>query len=108
MTISWEASMIAADADFDGAPLLRKEFELEAGHGRVSSAVLHGTSFGIFEATVNGTPVGPEVFTPGWSSYEWRLRYYSFDVSDLLAAKTVIGVLLVERRRSEGTLRLGP
>ena len=29
----WSAVMIAPDDDFDGAPLLRKEFRLDEGHG---------------------------------------------------------------------------
>ena len=31
----WRARMIAADLDFGGAPLLRREFDLEGGHGDV-------------------------------------------------------------------------
>ncbi len=55
--------------------MLRKEFTLDAGHGAVSAATLHVTAHGIVEPTVNGTAVSDEVLTPGWSSYEWRLRY---------------------------------
>ncbi len=38
--MTWHARMIAADAEYDGAPLLRREFALEEGHGAVTSAVL--------------------------------------------------------------------
>ena len=31
-----------------------------------------------FEAYLNGTPVSDDVLSPGWSSYEWRLRYRSY------------------------------
>ncbi len=94
MSIPWQASMIAADADFDGAPLLRKEFGLDSGHGKVTSAVLRATAFGIYEATINGVPAGPDVFSPGWSSYEWRLRYRTYDVTQQLGENNVLGVSL--------------
>jgi alpha-L-rhamnosidase len=90
----WHAAMITPDEDFDGAPLLRKEFSLEEGHGAVAKATLRATAFGVYEALINGVPVGEDVLSPGWSSYEWRLRYRSYDVTALVQPSTVIGVSL--------------
>ncbi|MFF1253838.1 family 78 glycoside hydrolase catalytic domain [Pseudarthrobacter sp. NPDC058329] len=90
----WQAAMITPTEDFDGAPLLRKEFRLEGGHGGVAKAMLRATAFGVYEAAINGVPVGEDVLSPGWSSYEWRLRYRSYDVTDLVQPTTVIGVSL--------------
>ena len=90
----WSATMIAPDQDFDGAPLLRKEFRLDEGHGPVVSAQLRATAFGIYEAQINGIPVADDVLSPGWSSYEWRLRYRSYDVTALVGPATVIGIAL--------------
>ena len=76
MTHHWSADLIAPDEDFAGAPLLRKEFTLDAGHGDVvTAATLHVTAHGIVEPTLNGAAVSDDVLTPGWTSYEWRLRY---------------------------------
>ena len=86
--------MIAADEDFNGAPLLRKEFSLVDGHGAAVRATLRATAFGIFEAMINGHPVGQDVLSPGWSSYEWRLRYRTYDVTGLLEPATVLGVAI--------------
>jgi alpha-L-rhamnosidase len=86
MSRTWSASMIGPDEDFAGAPVLRKEFQPDAGHGEVVGAVLHATARGVFTASINGTPVSDDVLSPGWSSYEWRLRYRSYDVTDLLRA----------------------
>ena len=36
MSLTWSALPIAADEDFDGAPLLRTEFALEDGHGQIA------------------------------------------------------------------------
>ncbi|HEY9290880.1 MAG TPA: family 78 glycoside hydrolase catalytic domain [Microlunatus sp.] len=80
------ATMIAADDDFFGAPLLRTEFDLESGHGRLVSATLTATALGVVELEINGEQVGPDVLTPGWSSYQWRIRYRSWDVTRLLPA----------------------
>ncbi|SFT90615.1 family 78 glycoside hydrolase catalytic domain [Arthrobacter sp. ov118] len=95
MTLApWHAAMISPDQDFDGAPLLRKEFALAEGHGAVATATLRATAYGIYQAFINGTPVGDDVLSPGWSSYEWRLRYRTYDVTALLESSTVLGVEL--------------
>ncbi|WP_314216042.1 family 78 glycoside hydrolase catalytic domain [Pseudarthrobacter equi] len=91
---SWLAAMITPENDFDGAPLLRKEFTLEEGHGAVVKATLRATALGVYEASINGVPAGPDVLSPGWSSYEWRLRHRSYDVTALIRPTTVIGVEL--------------
>lgn len=91
---SWLAAMITPENDFEGAPLLRKEFTLEDGHGAVVKATLRATALGVYEASINGVPAGPDVLSPGWSSYEWRLRHRSYDVTALIRPTTVIGVEL--------------
>ena len=94
MSLTWSALPIAPNQDFDGAPLLRTEFVLEEGHGPVSRATLHATAQGVFEAYLNGNPVSDDVLSPGWSSYEWRLRYRSYDVTSLLQPSSVLGIAL--------------
>ena len=94
MTHDWSADLIAPDEDFAGAPLLRKEFALDQDHGSVVAATLFVTAHGIVEPTLNGTPVSDEVLTPGWTSYEWRLRYRSYDVTPLLSDTSVLSLAL--------------
>jgi alpha-L-rhamnosidase len=84
MAVSWSAQMIGPNSDFAGAPLLRREFRLDPGHGGVVEAVLHATARGVFTASLDGVAVSDDVLSPGWSSYEWRLRYRSYDVTRLL------------------------
>ncbi len=84
-TRTWTASMVAPDEDFAGAPLLRGEVVLDAGHGDVVSARLLATAHGVLEAYVAGERADDDVLTPGWSSYEWRLRYREYDVSRQVA-----------------------
>jgi alpha-L-rhamnosidase len=94
MSHHWSADLIAPDEDFAGAPLLRKEFHLDRDHGDVVSATLHVTAHGIVEPTIDGVPVSDEVLTPGWSSYEWRLRYRTHDVTPLVSDTSVLGLAL--------------
>ena len=94
MSLTWSALPVASNEDFAGAPLLRTEFVLEEGHGPIARATLHATAHGIFEAYLNGQPVSDDVLSPGWSSYEWRLRYGSYDVTSLLQPTSVLGIAL--------------
>ena len=94
MPLTWRATMIGPDEECDGAPVLRTEFDLDRGHGAVVDAVWHATARGVFTASVNGVPVSNEVLSPGWSSYEWRLRYRSYDIADLLRTTSGSAVVL--------------
>ncbi|AYC35980.1 hypothetical protein DWG14_00188 [Streptomyces griseorubiginosus] len=84
----WRARMIAPDGPLDASPILFKDVELAGGHGSVVSASLHASALGIFEARLNGVSVGPDLMSPGWSAYQWRLRYRSYDVTDRLDQST--------------------
>jgi alpha-L-rhamnosidase len=92
--VEWSAVLISPDQDFDGAPLLRTEFVVEDGHGAVTRSTLHATAHGIFEAYINGRLISDDLLNPGWTSYEWRLRYVSYDVAALLRPRSVLGIAL--------------
>lgn len=92
-TQRWRARMIAGVGQ-GGASLLRREFTLDSGHGDAVEATLTLTAQGVVEAWVNGLPVSDDLLTPGWSAYEWRLRYATYDVTSLLSEKTVLGLQL--------------
>ncbi len=57
-------------------PLLRREFAVHAG---VLKARLYVTALGVYEAQLNGVTIGDAVLNPGWTSYEHRLCYQTFD-----------------------------
>ncbi len=96
MSRTWTARFITPDRHLDAAPLLRTEVRPEPGHGEVASATLHLSALGVVEALLAGSPVSDEVLTPGWSAYEWRLRYRSHDVTARLAGveRCVLGLRL--------------
>lgn len=88
------ARLIAPDAGFAGAPLLRGQFRLDEGHGDVAAATLRVSALGVVEAWVNGHRASEDLLTPGWSSYEWRIRYAELDVTAFVGPTTVIGLAL--------------
>jgi alpha-L-rhamnosidase len=103
--VTWTATMISPDDDFAGAPLLRREVRLAPGHGDVAEATLHATAHGVVNAWINGAPVSDDVLTPGWTSYEWRLRYRSYDVGDLVRAASGQEVLVLGLALGNGWFR---
>lgn len=93
----WKAKWISPDWEEDTsrpqpAPLLRRSFQVGAG---LAAARIYATSLGIYELRLNGQRVGDAYLTPGWSSYEYRLQYQTYDVGDLLQeGENALGALL--------------
>ncbi len=74
------------------APYLRKTFRLEKPPVR---ARLYVTALGLYEASINGQRVGDTVLTPGWTDYHVRVRYQTYDVTDLLRpGENALGAIL--------------
>jgi alpha-L-rhamnosidase len=49
----------------------------------------------VYEAYLNGTIIGDDVLAPGWTSYDHRLRYQTYDVTERLrAGENVLGAIL--------------
>jgi alpha-L-rhamnosidase len=63
--------------------LVRREFTADEG---LVSARLYATAHGLYEAELNGARVGEDTLSPGWTVYPQRLRYYTYDVTDLVQA----------------------
>jgi len=93
----WSARFISPDWDegtiqSNPAPYLRCDFELRAG---IQSARLYITSLGLYKAELNGQVVGDHEFSPGWTVYDERLRYQTFDVTAMLNdGKNALGAIL--------------
>jgi alpha-L-rhamnosidase len=72
--------------------LLRRRFDLPTAPER---ARLYITALGLYDAFVNGQRVGDEWLTPGWTDYNTRVQYQTYDVTDLLReGANVLGVRL--------------
>ncbi len=66
------------------ASYLRKSFTAPAGR----KARLYITGHGLYEAYINGRRVGRFVLAPGTYTYEKRLAYQTYDISDLVKTGT--------------------
>ncbi|GAA4322473.1 alpha-L-rhamnosidase [Mucilaginibacter gynuensis] len=92
----WKAKWIgpgyAGDVVGKPSPLMRKSISLTK---KVKSAVAYVTSHGFYEAQINGKKVGDAYLTPGWTSYNKRLQYQVYDVTNmLLPGENAIGAEL--------------
>jgi alpha-L-rhamnosidase len=92
----WVAPAMRADAASESgsgaSPMLRRDFELR---GRIERARVYVTSHGLYELFINGQRVGDELMTPGWTSYNHRLQYQTYDVTKLLSGgRNAMGAVL--------------
>lgn len=51
---------------------------------QVKKAVFYGTALGVYEAELNGTKIGRQMFAPGFSYYPRRVLYQTHEVMKLL------------------------
>ncbi len=84
----WKGKWIA------GGNQLRKEFTLAAAPVRARAYV---TGLGYYELRLNGHKVGNHVLDPGWTAYDKRVYYETYDVTSLLqAGPNAVGMMLGE------------
>lgn len=93
----WIAEWITPDfkienCENDPCPMLRKEFSSTKFIKRARAYV---TSLGLYELYINGNRISDELFTPGWTSYNKRLQYQTFDITgEIQQGKNAIGIIL--------------
>jgi len=89
----WIEPALSEDVSKSGpSPMLRREFALK---GVIERARAYVTSHGVYEMQLNGRRVGDALLTPGWTSYNKRLQYQTYDVTDLLRnGQNAVGVTL--------------
>ena len=88
----YSASFICADtAWIPATPYFKKHLSLR---GEIKSAKLHISSLGVFVAEIDGVRVGDDFMTPGWTNYNKRLQYFTYDVTNMLSKESdlIVGV----------------
>ena len=70
------------ESDVRRPPLVRRTFTVD---GTPARARLYVSAHGLFEVELNGTRVGRDAMTPGWTVYGSRLRYLTYDIADMIA-----------------------
>ena len=98
------ARMICAPGDLGSAPVFASSVALDDGHGEIVRATLALSALGVVEARIGGRQVGDEVLAPGWSSYEWRIRYRTHEVTSMISGPEVELTLLAGNGWAVGRL----
>lgn len=74
------------------SPMLRHEFRVQK---PVAHARLYATAMGLYEIELNGKRIGEGYFTPGWTSYDFRYQYQTFDVTSAVkSGDNCLGAIL--------------
>lgn len=75
-------------------PYLRTEFTVAK---RVKRATLYATALGLIDLHLNDQCVSPDRFTPGWTDYNKRVHYRTYDVTSLVRkGRNALGAILAD------------
>ena len=75
-------------------PYLRRAFSVDK---PIERATVYASALGLYELHINGQRVGQDYFTPGWTDYNKRVYYQTYDVTNLLkSGDNAIGAILAD------------
>ncbi|MGW6276471.1 family 78 glycoside hydrolase catalytic domain [Kribbella sp. NPDC055071] len=79
----WSARFVSPRDNALGspAPIIAGVIDLPEG---VVKARLYSTAHGIYLPSLNGERISDEELAPGWTAYQYRLRYQTYDVTNLV------------------------
>ncbi|KAJ5714359.1 uncharacterized protein N7483_011540 [Penicillium malachiteum] len=83
----WECLLIEPNDPTETSPqkhrsvTFRRRFSLP-NNSDIARARLYISAHGIYESRVNNSRVGDHVLAPGWTAYQERLQYQTFDISN--------------------------
>jgi len=97
----WSAVFIGpVDEPHSEAGELRRPFRVRTEFTAADDVVrarVHFTAHGLAQVEINGDRIGDEELTPGWTSYQHRLRTATFDVTDRVQpGRNALGVWLAD------------
>ncbi len=73
-------------------PMFRRDFTLEDG---IESAIIHISGLGHYELYINNNKIGDRFLSPGWTNYQKRIFYNSYDITEQIAqGGNSIGVIV--------------
>ncbi len=82
----WVAKVISGEPQPFDKPKLPTYFRTTFGisPGKLGSARIYATAYGIYTLELNGKRVGNHFLSPGWQVYEERIHSQTYDVSSML------------------------
>ncbi len=66
------------------SPDFRQSYISEEKKGAIRSATVRITALGVYALDINGRRIGDFVMAPGWTSYQHRVQYQTYDVTDII------------------------
>ena len=103
--LDWEGQFIGHDVGYNKkdkyaelylppARYLRHSFKINK---KIKRATAYTTALGLYELRLNGKKVGDEYLLPGWTDYNERLYYQTFDITaDLNQGENVVGAIIAD------------
>lgn len=81
------------DMEAEGLPVFYQSFSLKK---KVAKIFYYGSALGMYDAYINGKRIGTDELKPGWTNYNQRLLYNTYDITDLMnyEAENTIAVML--------------
>ena len=101
----WKGLFISHDVGYDKtdkydslylppARYLRKSFTPKK---KIKKATAYTTALGLYELRLNGSKVGDDHFAPGWTDYNKRLYYQTYDITKhIKEGENVIGAIIAD------------
>lgn len=95
-SVEWVSEFISGETTQDKeeskSTLLRNSFFIDK---PISAAYGYFTAQGLYKAYLNGVKIGHDELTPGWTSYNKRLLYQTYDLSTLIhQGENVLGAMV--------------
>lgn len=87
--MKFTSKWITGGGTSDVCPVFRKQWKVKRSPKKAGLTI---TCIGVYEAVLNGNRVGDYVLAPGWTSYENRLQYQYYDVTELLQEENELQV----------------
>lgn len=88
----WKAAWISHRLEEDRPVVFFKAMEPDPAR-TVKKARIYATALGVYEIEINGQQVGDAFLAPGWTAYQQRLLYQTYDVTHLVrSAGSSLGV----------------
>jgi len=86
--------MPSGDLQLPAAKYLRKSFAISK---PIAKATVYSSALGLYELRINGEKVGDDLLTPGWTAYDIRTYYNTYDVTDVVKkGGNAIGAILAD------------
>ena len=103
--LDWQAEYISHNVGYNKkdkytelylppARYLRHSFNINK---KIKRATAYTTALGVYELRLNGNKVGNDYLLPGWTDYNKRLYYQTYDITDQLSqGENVVGAIIAD------------